>query len=230
MSAARVQLLEEQWRTATGRFPNAAELQPVVQQELDNDMLFQEGLSLQLHHYDPVIQQRLLLNMRFLGLAENQTEVEQFKEALRLNLHLGDDVIRGRLIQLMQEILLDKVSVPAVSEGDLALAFESSKADHREPRKYSIKHLYFSSEQLAQAISLKTRIAQEDLAFESAKQFSEPFLQGYQFFEQGPAQLAKYLGTEFVNNFEHLAPSVGCLLYTSPSPRDATLSRMPSSA
>ena len=28
----------------------------------------------------------------------------------------------------------------------------------------------------------------------------------------------------------HDAPTKGCLLYTSPSPRDATLSRMPSSA
>ena len=30
--------------------------------------------------------------------------------------------------------------------------------------------------------------------------------------------------------FAHLALDSGCLLYTSPSPRDATLSRMPSSA
>ena len=29
---------------------------------------------------------------------------------------------------------------------------------------------------------------------------------------------------------EHLDQGVDCLLYTSPSPRDATLSRMPSSA
>ena len=28
----------------------------------------------------------------------------------------------------------------------------------------------------------------------------------------------------------HVEPIIGCLLYTSPSPRDATLSRMPSSA
>ena len=35
-----------------------------------------------------------------------------------------------------------------------------------------------------------------------------------------------------VNNFDHgqFALPTGCLLYTSPSPRDATLSRMPSSA
>ena len=31
-------------------------------------------------------------------------------------------------------------------------------------------------------------------------------------------------------NFEISTPMMACLLYTSPSPRDATLSRMPSSA
>ena len=30
--------------------------------------------------------------------------------------------------------------------------------------------------------------------------------------------------------FTHNKNTIGCLLYTSPSPRDATLSRMPSSA
>ena len=34
-------------------------------------------------------------------------------------------------------------------------------------------------------------------------------------------------GDEFFNLNDH---SISCLLYTSPSPRDATLSRMPSSA
>ena len=33
-----------------------------------------------------------------------------------------------------------------------------------------------------------------------------------------------------VEKFIHLMGNFGCLLYTSPSPRDATLSRMPSSA
>ena len=33
-----------------------------------------------------------------------------------------------------------------------------------------------------------------------------------------------------MSDFEQLCMGKGCLLYTSPSPRDATLSRMPSSA
>ena len=36
--------------------------------------------------------------------------------------------------------------------------------------------------------------------------------------------------SEAMNNLEEAYQHRGCLLYTSPSPRDATLSRMPSSA
>ena len=32
------------------------------------------------------------------------------------------------------------------------------------------------------------------------------------------------------DNFIEIGPGIGCLLYTSPSPRDRTRSRMPSSA
>ena len=35
---------------------------------------------------------------------------------------------------------------------------------------------------------------------------------------------------EWTDSFTDAVVSIGCLLYTSPSPRDATLSRMPSSA
>ena len=42
---------------------------------------------------------------------------------------------------------------------------------------------------------------------------------------QASAGARKYAGSNFL---KHLIQ--GCLLYTSPSPRDATLSRMPSSA
>ena len=39
-----------------------------------------------------------------------------------------------------------------------------------------------------------------------------------------------YLTDSFYDREESIVPEHYCLLYTSPSPRDATLSRMPSSA
>ena len=46
----------------------------------------------------------------------------------------------------------------------------------------------------------------------------------YDLLTDGMAQLSDYELCDEVHNYH------GCLLYTSPSPRDATLSRMPSSA
>ena len=45
---------------------------------------------------------------------------------------------------------------------------------------------------------------------------------------QGLVEHERYAGVSLT--LEGQALSMGCLLYTSPSPRDATLSRMPSSA
>ena len=38
------------------------------------------------------------------------------------------------------------------------------------------------------------------------------------------------VGINLLENFDMVTRDITCLLYTSPSPRDATLSRMPSSA
>ena len=51
--------------------------------------------------------------------------------------------------------------------------------------------------------------------------------------KHGSAQLYRYSGWVVINKkngTETICKPKGCLLYTSPSPRDATLSRMPSSA
>ena len=53
--------------------------------------------------------------------------------------------------------------------------------------------------------------------------------------EELPARLVNDLGLQLKNNFikglaEYNIEYLDCLLYTSPSPRDGLLSRMPSSA
>ena len=48
--------------------------------------------------------------------------------------------------------------------------------------------------------------------------------------ERNPDQPRKFFDAEKLNELTQSIRDKGCLLYTSPSPRDATLSRMPSSA
>ena len=47
---------------------------------------------------------------------------------------------------------------------------------------------------------------------------------------KAPSQREFNIGLEIFQKLDITAKREGCLLYTSPSPRDATLSRMPSSA
>ena len=54
-------------------------------------------------------------------------------------------------------------------------------------------------------------------------------LNSYPYFQSVSAYLLKTLKIQEKESFNELLPRT-CLLYTSPSPRDATLSRMPSSA
>ena len=42
--------------------------------------------------------------------------------------------------------------------------------------------------------------------------------------------VVEYIVTQIVENEDEVKVEVACLLYTSPSPRDGLLSRMPSSA
>ena len=49
-------------------------------------------------------------------------------------------------------------------------------------------------------------------------------------YDSESSQFVTLAGVQIEHSHSLLAHSDGCLLYTSPSPRDATLSRMPSSA
>ena len=56
-----------------------------------------------------------------------------------------------------------------------------------------------------------------------------PFIQS-DFFEERSEKIIFDEIVSFITKYDSCATTEACLLYTSPSPRDATLSRMPSSA
>jgi len=74
--------------------------------------------------------------------------------------------------------------------------------------------------------------AETDFTLVSPSQFPEFLAKAKSFLEfldKNQERIQTYLSSDTVVNPLRLVPDI-CLLYTSPSPRDATLSRMPSSA
>ncbi len=113
---ATVDRLAQDWAQSTGRPPTAAELDELVQDEVDQELLVREALALGLQRTDAVVQRRLIQNQRFLeqetgaspaaggdGPASDATLLER---ALALGLERTDVVVRRRLVERMREILL----------------------------------------------------------------------------------------------------------------------------
>ena len=209
LGGARIESLKQQWLSSTGRLPNPEQLDRMVTAELDRDMLFQRALELDLHLYDSVVYQRLLLNMSFLKLAENKSDEEKYQQALDMRLHLGDEVVKRRLIQIMEQLLLGFNPPAPPTEAELVAEFEARKEELRRPPRYSIEHVYFNAERQDEAQEAVATITEQQLDASQALELSSPVLPGYRFTRQSPDQLARQFGSEFVDNLQATNPEPG---------------------
>ncbi|MDO8863543.1 peptidylprolyl isomerase [Haliea sp. E1-2-M8] len=208
LGQARIEGLLGQWQAATGRRPEGAQLERILRAELERDMLFQHAVSMDLHRQDPVVFQRLVLNMQFLGLAgEEDTDAELFERALELRLHLGDEVVRRRLLQVMEQLLLASNPPQPASAAAIADAFAQRAEEFRQPLRYTFLQLFFDRNREAELADLPARIERENLDPEAALNLSSPFMHGYTFREQTPDQLARIFGAVFVSNLLAAEPS-----------------------
>ena len=205
LSQSRVQTLQRQWLTTTGRLPTAQELSAMVASELDKDMLFQEALRLELHRVDPIVEQRLLRNMRFLNLDRGQSETALLKTAWRMDLHLGDEVIRRRLVQLMEQLLLIESPPLAIPESALRQRFQDNSDRFQRPPRYTFQQVFLPRERENDAADLVAQFREQKRTPASALAEGAPFLSGYAFASRTPSQLAREFGAAFVSNLEQAA-------------------------
>ena len=209
LSETRLEALQQQWFSSTGRMPSPEQRARMVAAELDRDMLFQRAIELDIYLFDTVIYQRLLRNMRFLGLAEGKTDQQLYEEALEMRLHLGDEVVKRRLVQVMEQLMLSANPPQAITEAALAAEFETRREELRRPPRYTIEHLYFNRERESEVEQVIATIAQQNMAVTQARELSSPFLPGYRFKRQSPDQLARHFGAAFVKNLQETEPAAG---------------------
>ncbi len=207
---ARVEALEREWLMATGRPPDDAQRERMIRAELDRELLFRQGLALELQRYDGVIRQRLLRNMQFLDLGgEEQSDAELIEQALEMRLHLGDEVVKRRMIQVVEQLLLAANPPAAPDPAAIESEFERRREELRRPPRYSIQHLYFPRERAEDIGAAMAAIEAQGLGPEQALEFSSPFLPGFRFDSRTPDQLARQFGSAFVLNLQRAGPEPG---------------------
>ena len=209
LAETRVQALVEEWQGLMGRKMTESELNGLLVAELDRDMLFMKALDLELHLVDPVIAQRLLRNVDFLGLYAEQSDAEKIQSALDMRMHLGDEVVKRRLIQLAEEWLLLSSPQPPISDQDVVDYYNDNQDQFWAPERYTFSHVFFPREREADMRELAAKLGTEIHDFDDALTYGAPFLPGYHFTRQTAEQLARQFGAGFVSNFLALPPSVG---------------------
>lgn len=202
----RVAAIKKQWHQRYGRVPDTLQLKAAIVAEENDELLFREALHRDLHLTDPIVRQRLLKDLDFLGFSSKQTEPLRFKTAIELELYRHDLVIKRRLVQLMGFALFDSLDKLAFSEQELLAYYQDNKQLWNKQARYSFKQVFFAKQEQANAYWEKnkyTAITAEE---------GEYFQLGNHFSAVSAQQLTNSFGIEFVNHLsecgsgEWLAP------------------------
>ena len=76
ISAADIASIEKDWQSLTGAAPITAERARLIEQRIDDELLIEEAIARGWHLSDPVIQDRLVRNIRFLQPESQATDAE----------------------------------------------------------------------------------------------------------------------------------------------------------
>ena len=144
--AERVEELRRSLWLRGGGEPSEEEIAAMVDAEVADELLYREALALGFDRDDPVIFNRLVMNMRFAGAGEDRDAGELYREARELGMHLTDIVVRRRLIQRIRLLIESAAEHPEPSSEELRAYFDARSDELIRPARVRFVHRYFSRE------------------------------------------------------------------------------------
>lgn len=146
ITQADVQRIQQELVEKIGADPTSLQLESAISHAVENEILVNEALLMGLHNIDPVVRQRILLNMVFVGGKESEETL--FENAKSLNMFRNDIVVRRRLIERMKKIIASQVTDIATKE-ELLQYFkevkESRVSRYQRDKAVRLVHGYFTT-------------------------------------------------------------------------------------
>ena len=146
ITQADVQKIHQELVEKMGADPTSLQLESAISHAVENEILVNEALLMGLHNIDPVVRQRIFLNMVF--VAGKESEETLFENAKSLNMFRNDIVVRRRLIERMKKIIASQVT-DAPTKGELLQYFkevkESRTSRYQREKSVRLVHGYFTT-------------------------------------------------------------------------------------
>jgi len=206
LDETQVRELRLGWLRRTGNYPDARQMEALVEDAIDRELLFQEGLRLGLHRVDNVVWRRLVRNMRFTGMEGSDWKL--LRQAFDFDMHRNDIVVRRRIIQVMEERARSLVAAP--SEAELREQYQLRQEEFRR-RLTSFRHIFSGYQERgaerawAEILALRERCGVELFS----GQRGDPHPAGFELQRRSDHQLMKYFGGDFVQALQ-AAPVGDC--------------------
>lgn len=144
VAAEDIEQLVDDWKRNTGRPPNDAELERLIHQRIDDELLLQVARDLGWDRDDPVVQRRLIQNVRFLDAAPEKSDIEVLAEAYALQMERSDIVVRRRLLERMRLMIGDRARSREPTREELTAYYEEHAETFMRPARIRLTHVHLS--------------------------------------------------------------------------------------
>lgn len=152
VSGEDIAQLTTDWQRSTGRTPNEVELDRLIAQFIDDALLIQVARSLGWDRSDPVIQRRLIQNLRFIDPDEEKSDEQVLREAYALGMEQSDIVVRRRLLERVRLLLAEGARSRKPSEERQQSHLEAHRADFMRPGRIRLTQVHLSRDRRGAAL------------------------------------------------------------------------------
>ncbi len=202
IDAEKLDTLRRDWLARTGRSPDAETLDALVDQAVEEEILFREARAMNLHRLDSLVRRRLVQNMRFVDEGTEKDDDALFEEALALGMDRSDIVVRRRLVQIMQLRAKSFARRVEPTQAELADYLERNAERYERRERVQIAHVYLSRDRRGDAldtdaVALLAELSAAEVSPDRASEFGDPFLFPDQLPSRSERELAKTFGPDF---------------------------------
>lgn len=178
LTADRVRALESDFRATYGAAPTPAQRRALVEQAVQDEMLYREARVLALGLEDGSVRRRLLEKMRALNEGSDASEEMLVENAIALG--LDDDLVIRRLLATKMRLVLQQNSAESpVGDDEVRAWIDRHRDELMQPATLTLSHVFFADEpgrgNEAEAAAMREEIRRGDRTSEQALAASDPF-------------------------------------------------------
>ncbi len=203
ISAERIRVMRTDFAKRWGTMPTPEQLTALINQAIDDELLYREASALALDFQDGSVRRRLIEKMRAVSDHPDRSPEELYREARALGLD-DDIVIRRLLIAKMRLFLQEDWNGAPLAEKDLQDYLDRHRDRFAQPPEVTFSQVFLSTathgdhpEKDVRAVLAQLRTRPPSA--ETVAELSDPFPLGLEFRAYSQSRIASRFGKDFAD-------------------------------